>query len=685
MKYLLLVNPSGIVRIMRDLRILFVVVAILAISCEQTPLREQFIEESPEYNSIDCAKWTVQYSFFDEPAAEVELNFRDFTEVENDNSLDSLNFHTLLPDSLRYNRRWHLGAASDLIFSITISADNNQQLHNSVKTVCETALLVEPPGLRSVSLSNRHGAVIDTERASAAVEPPPFVTHNLFVYYQQDSLSTELEVIDSMIVDFRGSNSDSLQFVFINRDGSTAVSSTTGLFRRTDSSNNYNCYADSSGLYVGVFQNRFQINMPYLDSEGRIRAQSRLTSAFLSGDAYYPLSNTPANYNVQFFLPTDFTAWTPLDTVALEDTEIFVSQPGGIVGGLPIAIGIYKKYQLTSRYSVLSFAGSEMLPSDSSVVNKIVELLVSTIDFRLAQFCFVEINNPDHELIIPGFGGILYSEGSLASLDDVSDWDNLIAEGRVPEGTEIISGAAEAVLLQSLQLDPILFKMLRAWLPLRYFHMNADDVTGSSFIRKSYLKSYLYNTEVLQEDEHLPAIFEYALADQMLVGSPLEDFVSIGKGVVVLEYLYSLRKLNRLPYLLENFRHSSSANYWRTIIRGLNILENSDDYNQLRTLFYQPGIPQIEARWWLSDGKIFIKTEEFQPGMPFNLELNECQLILPDTVISRNLISLQDYSLYQCTAPPDELGELSAIDLNSEGFIPADIIYRKVTDEEDIE
>ncbi len=81
MKYLLLVNPLGIVGIMRDFRILFIVVAILAISCEQAPLREQFIEESPEYNSIDCAKWTVNYSFFDEPAAKVELSFHNFTEI----------------------------------------------------------------------------------------------------------------------------------------------------------------------------------------------------------------------------------------------------------------------------------------------------------------------------------------------------------------------------------------------------------------------------------------------------------------------------------------------------------------------------------------------------------------------------------------------------------------------------
>ena len=88
---------------------------------------------------------------------------------------------------------------------------------------------------------------------------------------------------------------------------------------------------------------------------------------------------------------------------------------------------------------------------------------------------------------------------------------------------------------------------------------------------------------------------------------------------------------------------------------------------------------------YLPSGKIFIKTEEFQPGIPFNLEFNECQLILSDTVISRNLISLQEYSLYQCTAPPDELGELCAIDLNRQGFIPADLIYRRVTDEEDIE
>ena len=215
--------------------------------------------------------------------------------------------------------------------------------------------------------------------------------------------------------------------------------------------------------------------------------------------------------------------------------------------------------------------------------------------------------------------------------------------------------------------------------------MSVEDIVGSSAMRKSYLKTYLYNTEAIRRDGRQFVTAEYALADQMLVNSPLEDVVSIGKGVVVLEYLYSLRKLNRLPYLLENFMHSSSANYWNKVVRGLNILENSDDYNLFRTLFYQPGIPQIEAKWWMSDGKVYIETQEFQPGIPFNLDLNECQLILPDTVINRNLLSLDGHRLYQCTAPPHDFGELRAIDLNYQGFLPADIVYTRISDEGEVE
>ncbi len=647
-------------------------------SCDQGGISPLPVDTGEEYQVIHQGPWSVEFHPVNETLMKPELAMVTVLTADQGSEVDSLNYGSALPDSLRFNRKWYIGGSAVLVFSITVPDNGDEQLVSMAETVCSEALIVHPPGLRSVFLSNRTGSEIDLERAAAAVEPPPDVTHHIMVYYQQDSTGTLLETIDSLVVDFRESNLDSLAFTFIHRDTSSVISSTAGIFRRDSTPNQYFCFADSSGMYTGVFRNHFKINIPYLDSRGAVCVQSRLTSAYLSGDGYYPVSSAPAGYYVHLFLPDSITSWTPLAEGELPGE--WYSLPGGIVGGLPIAIGNYTQGLVAPRYRMLVLSGSPISSLDSLAVEKITSVLRNTIDFPSAEFSFVEIINPGGPVVTSAFGGMMFSRGSLESLVDVSMWDESMVNGIVPEGCDILTGAAGGILSQSLHLDPIISRMLAAWIPLRYFVENTDDEAGIEEIRKVYLKYYLFHTQNIGGSGSTPLVAEYALSDPMLNQSPLKPFVSGGKGVIVMEYLNSLRMVNRLPYMLQNFTHASSGNFWQKISLSLRVYEGTSQYNLLRALLYQPGIPQISVKWWEEDGKLLLTMTEIQPGSRFNFEFDRCRLYLSDTTVVRSLVPSGEPGLFQCPTDLPGYGEISAIDLNYRGVVPADFMYTRVTD-----
>lgn len=661
---------------MKFISVVWIPFVLLLMSCGDRDISVVTFDIQNRYQMLHHGPWSVQHDSLDNTVMKSDLTFISTAVASQGGAVDSLNYGSSLPDSLRFNKEWYVGGSAVLVFSVTIPDRGDEQLIRSARAVCEGALIVPPEGLRSVFLSDRTGTGIDMERASTAVEPPPDVTHHLMVYYQQDSTASSLEIIDSLVVDFSESNADSMAFTFIHRDTSSVISSTAGIFRRDSTQNQYLCFADSSGMYTGVFRNQFQINIPYLDSRGRVSVQSRLTSAYLSGDGYCPISAAPARYVVRMFLPDSISSWTPLEKGETQDE--WYSGPGGIVGGLPIAIGNYTESTLFPRYRMLILAGSPISSLDSIAVEKIASVLRSTLDFPSVEFSFVEVINPGGSVVISAFGGMLFSRGSLESLADVSVWDENLVNGVVPAGSEILIGAAKGILVQSLQLDPVVSDMLAAWIPLRYYTANTDNEPGIAVMRNAYLKYYLFNTENLGGNGNTPVVAEYALGDPMLNDSPLRPFVAGGKGVIIMEYLNSLRMLNRLPYLLQDFTHASSGNFWLKISSSLRVYRGTDKYDLLRALLYQPGIPQIHVKWWEEDEMILIDMNEIQPGLPFNLEFSECQINLTDTTVTRTLTPSIEPGLLQCTTDPVGYGHVSTIDLNYTGVIPADIMYTRV-------
>lgn len=586
---------------------------------------------------------------------------------------DSLHFNEpSVPDSIRINRTFALGSGSALVFSVTVPAGAGSDIFAAASDAVDDAVLFSPEGLRSVYLSDRTSYDIDEERASSAVEPPPRVNHYLKISYTPDKPDSCMVIVDSMVVDFNESNMDSLSLRL--SDSNSAVISVAGRFGRSGTDNRFICFADSSGIYSGVFINVLALNRLYLDGAGEPLGQARLTSAFLSGRGFYPLSSTPENYTVTFDLPDSITAWTPLQEDLL---GVRRSDPGGIIGGLPVAVGSYTRRDLFDRYSLLTLDGGETDSIDARVVEWIAGAMVETLDFPSADFSFVEILNPDGHMVIPGFASLMFSRGSLEALADLSLWEENLSSGELPAGCSIITGAAEGILMQSLQLDPVLFDMLRAWFPIRYYDFVQEGQIVPPSLMEAYMKYYLFNTELMSFGGANTVLMEYSLADLKLTDSPLMPYVAGGKGVLILEYLYSMRMLNRLPFLLQNFTHASSGNYWLKIYSSLRIERGSAQYELLRKLFYLPGIPQLRVTWREENGLILMDPVEIQPGTPFELPLETCVIHLSDTSFTREVTVSPSTGLLQCGAGPSGQGQVEAIDLNPAGVIPMDIMYRR--------
>lgn len=650
--------------------VLMTFLAILA--CDSGTQQGQGFAPVPFSEVTECSR-TIRYDQSDLPEMTFLIDEIALAPGMELAETDSLHFQEpAIPDSLRINRTFPLGGGSALVFSVNIPAGAGSDILASASRILHEAVLLPPDGLRSVYLSDRSFSDIDQERASTAVEPPPEVSHYMRISYRPDNPDSCLTVLDSMVVKFQGSNVDSLHLRF--SDSNSAVISVAGRFGRSESENRFICFADSNGIYSGVFINVLSINRLYLDGEGEPIGQARLTSAFLSGRGSYPLSSTPENYTVRFDLPDSITAWTPLP----EDTEgIRRSNPGGIIGGLPVAIGNYTRRDLFDRYSLLVLEGGEPDSVDGTVINRIAEAMIQTLDFPSANFSFVEILNPDGDMVIPGFASLMYSRGSLTILEDVSQWSDKLSSGELPDGCRIVTGAAEGILMQSLQLDPVLFDMLRAWFPLRYYQLIQEDQSALLSFREAYLKYYLFNTELMSFGGGNSVLREYSLADPRLFDSPLRPYVAGGKGVLILEYLNSLRMLNRLPFLLNNFTHASSGNYWLKIYSSLRIERDSSQYELLRKLFYLPGIPQVNVDWNEENGLILMDMTEIQPGTSFDLPLETCVIHLADTSFTREVTFSLETGLYQCGAGPSGLGQVNAIDLNPYRVVPVDLVYNR--------
>ena len=635
--------------------------AILLCSCCGSGFQPSVPPDTSSLPTVSTGLWSVRYDPAGYTAGVYDLSIS----VAQPPPVDSLHFQDPeLADSLVFSRVWRIGGGWNLVLSLSAPQFNDPAVESRINETLQNAVILSPEGLRRVFLSDRSYQEIENERASHSVEPPPEVSHRLWITFDPGKPDTCLLVKDSLTVDFTVSSTDSMVFRLDTGGGEQE----------------FVLYPDSNGISSREFTSVLEINRLYTSLNGETLGHARLTSAYLTGAGFYPLSAATQNYTVEFFLPDSISAWTPVGKIS---DSIWQSSPGGITGGLPVALGNYVTTEDRNGYTLSLLSGGTADSSDIAVVHILSEVLNSTLDFPSADFAFTEVKNPDGRMVLPVFGGLFFARGSLEPLMDVSGWDEFMAFGELPEGFTMIMDAARGILMQSLWLDPVLKEMLVSWLPLRYYSMMVDDPAGIVTLREGYMKYYLFYTEkaALSSEPSVPV--EYSIADPMLAGSPLGSFISRGKGVILLEYMYSRGILVNLPALLQGFTHSWSSNYWPRIYSTLLYSDKLRGQYQelLRKLFYLPGVPQIQVSWRENDGVINMIPVEIQPGTPFSLPLDSipCMVYMQDTSFTRTTYIVDGMLQLTVDPPVGITGGVRAIDLNHQWIIPADFMYRRET------
>ena len=288
--------------------------------------------------SVSYGSWRAEFP--SENAGDAVFSLRIADSVHS--QVDSLHFFdSEVPDSLAFSRVWDAGGGTIAVLSATVPAPVSSATESRLRRVLEGAELIPPSGMRRVYLSGRSFADIDSVRASASVEPPPEVTHHLTVTYDPKSTDSCLVLRDSVRVNFAVSTSDSLVLVMQTPAGPD----TTVVFE------------DSTGTGWKIFTTVLAMNTLYESPAGEVLGHARVTSAYVTGAGFYPLSRWPQNYLVTFSPTDSITAWTPLEQ---SDDGVWRPGPrqGGVIGGLPFALGRYSDVSEPGGFGHMVLAGS---------------------------------------------------------------------------------------------------------------------------------------------------------------------------------------------------------------------------------------------------------------------------------------------------------------------------------------
>ncbi len=166
--------------------------------------------------------------------------------------------------------------------------------------------------------------------------------------------------------------------------------------------------------------------------------------------------------------------------------------------------------------------------------------------------------------------------------------------------------------------------------------------------------------------------------------SPLHDPVIFGKAPIVIEFLiYEIPAFERaVPRALRNLRHSGDS--FGRLFSAMGIPESSGYGEMFFQWLYSPGVPQLEIMWTDSSGTLNLFVEQLQPGQDFPLGsiLDEVRVHTGTGIIDLDLTPGSTEGIY--IADIQAVTErILAIDIDPDGFLPADIVYRHINNEPD--
>ena len=582
-------------------------------------------------------------------------------------------------DSSIVERVWNRGSGELAVLQIKSGNTSINLLLTSVSGIMGTSVMVEPSnGLsRSVYLSDRVRSEI-VEEVNADVTVPPEVRHRIKL--SVDPMGREMYVLDSLIIDFRPTQSDSQLMIYLPYcDNGTNFEVLAG--SAENSGDSVLCTADSTRVFSGLYSGNWDGFMS--SSTDRIMEQGlqiNPSTSFQSGMWFYPGCGIPSAYVLDILVPDKgYEIYAPLQELSrnVSDsllTVSFVSPIEGIRGPLSWAIGGFTENAIAddrSRYICLESDSTALDMID--LADDITEVLWRNMAFDGARLDIVVVSCLDLPVFITGPGCLFLSTDMLSSVRGYETWSDSLVRGTTVPATSIVFEAARAYLAGSTYLSDNLRNVLAAWSVYR-FTISGDE-SASFQLRDAFRKYYLYSTEI-------SGGIEYAIADPQLSESPLHDPVIFGKAPLVLEFLiHEIPAFERaVPRALRNLRHSGDS--FGRLFSAMGIPENSGYGEMFFQWLYSPGVPQLEIMWTDSSGTLNLRVEQLQPGQDFPLGslLDEIRIFTETGIIDLDLTPGSTEGFYMGDIPA-AVERILAIDIDPDGILPADIVYRHINNE----
>ena len=577
-------------------------------------------------------------------------------------------------DSSIVERVWSRGRGEVAVLQIKSLNTSLNILLNSLSGLLSSARLVEPGNgyLRSADLSSRTREQI-VQEVNADVTVSPAVTHNIALRVRPAERT--VTVVDSLEVDFSPTQADSqIRFYVPDTQGGSTFRPIRGRLELSEDS--ALCIADTARVFSGIFRGEWNgFTSSSLDSIITNGIQISASVSFQGGMWFYPGCGNPAAYSLQLSVPEG----TPLVYAPLIETErtvedsvltvSYVSPIDGVKDPLAWAAGGFSENPVSQgRSRFICWDSDSASLQLMQTAQEMTDIFWNNMDFQGARLDLVVVRILDYPVFIRGPGCVFLSRDMLDQLSGYETWtDSIIAGKRVP-ATSVVFETARAFLRGSTYLSPTLRDVLASWSV--YLFASSGDPEKSMQLREAFLKYYLYSTEEQGGTE-------YAIADPLLRDSHLYEAVIMGKAPLVVEWLiHEIPAFQRaIPRALRNLRHAGDS--FGRLFSAMGIRENSAYGEMFHQWLYTPGVPQMEVQWADSSGILYLWLQQYQPGQEFPLGSIMDQAAVYTSTGSFTVELNQGPTGGFYTADlPDLPDRVRYLDLDPEGLLPADIVYR---------
>jgi len=481
---------------------------------------------------------------------------------------------------------------------------------------------------------------------------------------------------DTFEVDFHqvgDSGSISLFLPHVDGTAPETLEPVTGSLQRLADS--VSCHADSTGVFEGVYSTF--IEGFYIEREGFVTGQTRLSSSFCSGEWLHPGAGVPSSYRITATVPTGLFFYCPLDLVGSSSTGVrttfeYQSTEGGLSGPLSWALDDFDEIGLAGGRGRLLYGSgtaSAELPELTDLADMIATTVWDCLGFEGGRLDIVLVTSLDRPVLAAGPGCLLVSPEKLMGLRGYAGWADSVSDGLTPVSSSIVAEAARAMLSLSSYLPSDLAAALSVYAVCR-FESDWGSIESADSLLEACRLYYLHETSTTGG-------VEYALADPMLSSSALSRPVILGKAPCMLAMFSETIPgfEDGLSRALSALRHSGYG-YGR-LASAIGESSTGDAPGTYWPWISTSGVPQIMVSWADSAGRVYLDIDQLQPGPEFPLPLGRVDLYYSSGIrLVESIAGPDSRGLYHVPTSP-WAGTVLRVDIAPGLVLPADMVYER--------